>query len=343
MELISVVVPVYNTAKYLRQCVDSLLKQTYTEFEIILVDDGSSDECPEICDEYHKCYTNIKTVHKKNAGLGFARNTGIENAAGKYITFFDSDDWADEDYLKKLYMGLLDNDVDMCKGGLNRVDDNGTIINKIAFHDEVFLGDEAKSKMLPRMIGSKPECKDSFEMCVCGSLYVLEIINTYNIRFHSERELISEDLIFNIDYMQYARGGCSISFCGYNYRINYASVTMSYRPKKFEAITKYHKYVKRKLSDLGYDNETILRLDRIFLVYLRGCIEQERDNVSTLSFSSRGKRIKEICQDKYIQKIVQAYPVVRMGCKQYKQILFILLVRFRFSCLLHLLAEIGKV
>ncbi len=92
---ISVIVPVYNVEKYLNRCVDSIINQTYKNLEIILVDDGSPDNCSKICDEYANKDRRIKVVHKENGGLPSARNTGVENATGDYITFVDSDDWID--------------------------------------------------------------------------------------------------------------------------------------------------------------------------------------------------------------------------------------------------------
>ena len=99
----SVIVPVYKTEKYLNQCVESVLKQNFLDFELILIDDGSPDRCGQICDEYQKKDTRIKVLHKGNGGLSDARNTGIRAAAGKYLLFLDSDDfWSDNQFLKKL-------------------------------------------------------------------------------------------------------------------------------------------------------------------------------------------------------------------------------------------------
>lgn len=92
----SVIVPIYNVEKYLRKCIDSILKQTYRNFELILVDDGSPDECPNICDEYAKNDKRIKVIHKENEGLVAARNTGIKEAVGDYICYVDGDDWISE-------------------------------------------------------------------------------------------------------------------------------------------------------------------------------------------------------------------------------------------------------
>ena len=93
----SIVVPIYNVEKYLDRCIKSIVSQTYGNLEILLVDDGSPDDCPRVCDEWAEKDSRIKVVHKLNAGLGYARNTGIENATGKYICFFDSDDYIEPD------------------------------------------------------------------------------------------------------------------------------------------------------------------------------------------------------------------------------------------------------
>ena len=103
---ISVIVPVYNVEEYLPRCVESLLAQTYKNFELILVDDGSPDRCPELCDTYEKQYECIRTLHKVNGGLSDARNAGIEIARGEYVTFVDSDDYVNPRYLELLIEGI---------------------------------------------------------------------------------------------------------------------------------------------------------------------------------------------------------------------------------------------
>jgi glycosyltransferase involved in cell wall biosynthesis len=99
---ISVIVPVYNVEKYIEQCILSIIKQTYKEYELILVDDGSPDNCPAICDKYAATYNNIKVIHKKNGGLSDARNVGVLSCSGEYVTFIDSDDYVDKHYLETL-------------------------------------------------------------------------------------------------------------------------------------------------------------------------------------------------------------------------------------------------
>lgn len=105
-DMISIIIPVYKVEKYLTKCVDSVLNQTYKNIEIILVDDGSPDNCPNICDEYEKKDKRIKVIHKKNGGLSDARNCGIENAKGKYLCFIDSDDYISPIFISTLYQDI---------------------------------------------------------------------------------------------------------------------------------------------------------------------------------------------------------------------------------------------
>ena len=113
-ELISVIVPIYNVEKYLERCLDSIIKQTYKNLDIILVDDGSIDNSTKICDEYVKKDSRIKVIHKENGGLSDARNVGIDNSDGKYICFIDSDDYIELDMIENLYDGIVKNNANIC-------------------------------------------------------------------------------------------------------------------------------------------------------------------------------------------------------------------------------------
>lgn len=112
-ELVTVIVPVYKVEKYLYKCVDSILAQTYTNLEIILVNDGSPDNCGDICDEYVLKDSRIKVIHKENGGLSSARNAAIDVMSGDFVTFIDSDDYVDSHYVEKLYNALKDNNADI--------------------------------------------------------------------------------------------------------------------------------------------------------------------------------------------------------------------------------------
>lgn len=113
-EKVSVIVPVYNVEKYLRQCVDSIIAQTYRNLEIILVDDGSPDNCGAICDEYAEKDSRIQVIHQKNSGLSVARNSGLNISTGEYIAFIDSDDWVADNFIEKLHSYAGPNTLTVC-------------------------------------------------------------------------------------------------------------------------------------------------------------------------------------------------------------------------------------
>lgn len=149
-ELVSVIVPIYGVENYLHKCVDSIINQTYKKLEIILVDDGSPDKCPEICDALENMDERIKVIHKKNGGLSDARNVGIDLARGEYLVFVDSDDWIEETMVEHLLSTCKESNVKMATCA--RYITDGKSINKIAFDgskrvyeveealNEIFLG-----------------------------------------------------------------------------------------------------------------------------------------------------------------------------------------------------------
>lgn len=142
MPKISVIVPVYKVEEYLNRCVDSILNQTFKDFELILVDDGSPDHCPAICDDYASKYSFIHVIHKENGGLSDARNAGIdwafENSDSEWITFVDSDDWVHKKYLELLYETAVNNDVDVCSCGHYKV--AGPQVDGIINHPDICIG-----------------------------------------------------------------------------------------------------------------------------------------------------------------------------------------------------------
>ncbi|MBQ3396194.1 MAG: glycosyltransferase, partial [Synergistaceae bacterium] len=123
--LISVIVPVYKVEKYLNRCINSIVNQTYWNLEIILVDDGSPDNCPLICDEWSKKDKRIRVLHKRNGGLSSARNAGLDIAKGEYISFIDSDDFILPEMFEELYRLMIENDADLGMSGYLYVDENG--------------------------------------------------------------------------------------------------------------------------------------------------------------------------------------------------------------------------
>lgn len=156
--LVSIVLPIYNVEKYLDRCIESVINQTYRNLEILLVDDGSPDDCPQKCEEWAKKDGRIKVIHKANAGLGYARNTGIENASGEYICFFDSDDYIDPSTIEKAYNTAQKNNSDMVLFGHYDVDVQGKIVRTYipTTDKESYVGSEVQEVLLPDLVSDNP-------------------------------------------------------------------------------------------------------------------------------------------------------------------------------------------
>lgn len=136
-DLISIVIPVYNVERYLKKCINSIVNQSYKNIEIILVDDGSTDNSSEICDEYIKKDDRIKVIHKENGGLSDARNKGIDMAKGKYITFVDSDDYVENLYIEKLYEAICKQNAVVAICAIYKINENEQIISKIGYQENL--------------------------------------------------------------------------------------------------------------------------------------------------------------------------------------------------------------
>ena len=338
--LISVIVPIYNVEKYLRQCLDSILAQTYKELEVIMVDDGSPDNCGAICDEYAAKYGNFIAVHKENAGLGMARNTGLEYVTGEYVMFLDSDDYIDPDLIETLYKTVVKRNVDMCKSGCRRVKDNGYIFATKSYKDEFFVGKDVLEKLMPRFIGSLPDKKDSYEVSVWASLYKTDIVKKYNILFPSERnpETTSEDIFFNIDYMRHAKRACVVSSIGYNYRANMGTLSKKYNSNAAEVYFLFYKNLEKKLLEIGCTSSTFCRLKTMMLLKLKKCIYMESKKYSGNSMAAATKNIDKICMDPRTQDIVNSYPIKQL---MFKRKVFVYMLKYKMSFILYICANLG--
>lgn len=237
---ISIVIPVYNVEKYLEKCIESVINQTYNNLEIILVDDGSPDNCGSICDEYSKKDGRIKVIHQFNGGLSNARNTGIRNATGSYITFIDSDDYVDNSYVEVLYRNILQHNSDMSIGTHKVIYDN-SVIDK-ATHDE-FQG--KPEEILKRMLYDQ-----DVDVSAWGKLYKIELFR--NIEFPEGR--LYEDAATTYKLIDTCRIVSVKSESLYNYTIRKNSISQcEFSQKKMDLITSTREmtdYIKEKYPNL---------------------------------------------------------------------------------------------
>lgn len=208
-DLISVIVPVYNVQAYLTNCINSILNQSYKNIEIILVDDGSTDESSSICDSYVKKDNRIKVIHKENGGLSDARNIGIKSAKGKYITFVDSDDYLDENYVKALYILITKNNSDIACSGMKRTDSlNDKIVNKnekINIYNSIHAIKEILyQRNIDNSAPSKLFKKNLFENILFPVGYAFEDLDTMYKLFLQANKIVSTT---NNYYLYYQRQG----------------------------------------------------------------------------------------------------------------------------------------
>ena len=339
---VSAIVPVYNVERYVRQCLDTLLAQTYPLEEIVLVDDGSTDSSGVICDEYAASYERITAVHKRNAGLGYARNTGLDSLTrpSDYVMFVDSDDWLEKDAVEHLVMALGDDPADCVIGGHTKKTDEGKTVFELKLENHRFEGPEVREQLLPRLCGSMPTLHDSVPMSAWSALYRRTMLEERNLRFPSEREMISEDFVFKFNFLLHVRSAILSDFTGYCYRTVQGSLTMSYRPDRFEACVRFYKRVVEMIREEGLSEECLLRLKKTFFIYLRMCIKQERPKVSGKQRRQAINKIEEILGSPVIAECVMSYPRKQLAVPQR---LFLFLVREKQAATLLLLAQLGLV
>lgn len=224
---ISVIVPVYKVEKYLPQCIDSILVQTFTDFELLLIDDGSPDNCGEICDEYARKDERVRVFHQENAGLSCARNTGLANSLGKYVTYIDSDDYVKPSYLENLYGALpADNKLQgVIIGGLDKMSPNGIV--QAVHVPEHILSAGGKSRVVTDLM-------DKHIGYAASKLYDNRLIKQYKLSFIPFVSGL-EDMLFMLDYVLYADFIYIRDFTDYVYRVGYSSEVLSVCIRNFQA------------------------------------------------------------------------------------------------------------
>lgn len=310
---ISIIVPVFNVEKYLERCVESLVNQTHQNIEIILVDDKSNDSSPEICDKLAKSDSRIKVVHKeKNEGLGFARNTGIENASGDFFLFVDSDDYLDLNTCEKTLEKLEEQNADICCFLWTDVFKDNEIKSDVLNSEAVFENEEIIDKFLPLCLapdetGQEKEIGISANMLI----YRASLFTENNLRFVSEREYVNEDMIFRIELCRHIKKAVVIPENFYFYYHNFGTLSTTYRESRFEESKKIYQKVREMLSAFG-NAELQKRNIRYFMINTMLCVKQE---VETKKRKSK-KAIKKICCDDCLIDAINNYNIEKMPVQQ---------------------------
>ena len=322
---VSVIVPVYNTEKYLERCLDSLANQTLKEIEIIIVDDGSKDACALLCDEFSKKDSRIRVVHKKNGGLGFARNSGIEVATGEYVGFVDSDDYIEPSMYENLYGAAVRYQAELVLSGINFVGGNtfsqeGDYVSKNYFKQEKLFEKEEIKTLLLGVVGALPNEPDDsrYGVSVCKNIFKRTLLGAGKVEFLSEREILSEDTLFMVDYIKALTRAVGIPGAYYCYCRNDDSISKSYNSQRFEKSIVFLKELEKRIEDRVCKEEYKIYLERLTQGFGRVLCSQEivHAREEKIKFSVLRRRLKEICTKDEIRDVLQSYPWYRLPVKQ---------------------------
>lgn len=252
-KLISVIVPVYNTSMYLRQCLDSIKNQTLKDIEVIVVDDGSTDDSPAICDEYSGD-SRFRIFHNKNHGLSYSRNFGFENCCGDYCLYVDSDDWIDIDMCEVLLDTLARHKADYVICGHYNEATSGTTEKYIYKKDTSFTGSIFVTDIYQHTLGlcgsqlKNPANLDKLTP-VWARLYNSEVIRNNNIKYIDTKLIPSEALDFNLKYLSHCSSAFYIHKPLYHYRRNNVqSVTKSFKPDIIDRWVYWNDYMLKQFK-----------------------------------------------------------------------------------------------
>ena len=304
MPKVSIIVPVYKVEPYLHRCVDSILAQTFTDFELILVDDGSPDNCPAICDEYAENDGRIKVVHKENGGVSSARNAGMEIACGKYYLFCDSDDYVSPCWCETLYNAAIEHQGSFIFGGINLVDEanpnivtNTTNLEKKEYEKSAFI-----------------------DMHICAAagypwnvLFDAAIIHQFSISFRLD--VIIEDLPFCIEYLKHVT---SLFYCGHAgyYYVERDEQTLSrkYHQDGFRKYREKYAAVQNYIIECVEEDrqsECQIKVANEYMYLFLHSLENTFDKRSTLTFLQKLKYNQQAIQTQEFKSCLQNYTAGR--------------------------------
>jgi glycosyltransferase EpsH len=271
--LVSIIIPVYNVEKYLPQCLDSVLGQTYSNIEVICVNDGSPDNSGAILAEYADKDARIKVIEIKNQGLSGARNVGTLNCRGDYLMYLDSDDWIDSDTIETSLLNIIDYGADIVLWNYIKEYSNSSqpvdIFHETIVYDNVSFRD--LHKQLIGLTGKQlkfPGRCDSISTA-WGKLYRNDIIKINKIQFVDTKVIGTEDLLFNAEYFNYCHSAVALPHRFNHYRKqNSESLARRYKPQLFQQWTELHQRLSQVCAERYYLSQSVSNRTALSLIGL---------------------------------------------------------------------------
>ena len=328
--IISIIIPIYNMEQFLERCLDSVVNQTYTSLEIILINDGSTDSSGDICDTYAKEDNRIKVIHQVNAGVSSARNAGLDITTGDYISFVDPDDYIELNTYETL-IAYLDDDIDILRFNANR---KGEVLNWLPFKGE-YSAIRFEQEVLLSMIGS-----EKFGgMFILGVLWIhlfkRDLIEKNQIRFNKDLRRC-EDRLFTITAMLHADKMFFIDDVLYHYQVNDESLSNRYDPIRWQQELIFLNDLKKAYTETrshSFITEADKRIKNDYILRAVTSINNEYFTNNNNSFWQRYKNIKAIVNNTHTKLSIKDIQKENSGLKG---TLILGMIKYRFIFLLNL-------
>ena len=338
MVFFSIIIPVYNVKDWLSRCLDSILSDRCSDMELILVDDGSTDGSSELCDDYVSSYSNIRVIHKTNGGLSSARNAGLAQASGEWISFIDSDDWVDRDTFHSLKNLLLQLETkpDLVKFGYKKVYNDATQDYIPCIPEGKYEREEIIRDLLPVAFGSgriSDSTMNSFILSSCAHIYRHDFLKRTDARFVSEREIGSEDFLFL--FSLYMKASCIYvtHSTWYNYDTREGSLTRRYRKDLYTQYKALCSMIALTLESEKLDKRLAYDFKVFYIGMMYICIMNECAGGGTRL--EQASRVRKILKDPTLKKYIHHLRMhdskskVLAGCMRMESALPLCIVQWR--------------
>ena len=300
MPKVSVVIPVYRVESTLRRCVNSVLGQTFSDIQVILVNDGSPDSCGEICDEYARTDSRVQVIHKENGGLSSARNAGLEVASGDYVMFLDSDDYLVDDALDHLLKG----NADWIIGTVVSVSHTNTVTHQAERENELFDRSGFAGE-LPILMNER---RTNY---IHGNLYRRALIEQHGISFEDDRLSYGEDTVFNFTFLPFCN---SIYICGHpvHYYVKSADGLASvYRHDRYQKSARLNDYIEASCESMDCATDAVISSINRRRVFSAVWCTDDISRSNDLSFREKRKALAPIARDKRLKSVIGSVDVER--------------------------------
>lgn len=331
-EFVSIIIPVYNSEKYLVPCIESVLNQTFTNFELLLIDDGSSDQSAEIGRHYQEKDKRVRLIQQKNGGASAARNRGLEEAQGGYIMFVDSDDYIEPVLLELAYNAIQESRADLyISGFIEEYFEQEEIVSR-----KIYAAKENKEYTIKKFLEDVgDDFPDSYIQGPCAKLYARESIETGPIRFNCDLSLW-EDFLFNQEVLSKIQKIYISSGVYYHYRKgNQDSLSCRVCPRYYEMSTCVYDHMRHIMREYGCSAESIRKFEhKYFSALSYGIIRLYLHQYHRTALKDRRDIIHKVSGNPYIRKL----PL--QEAKTQNEKLLLLLLKLRMTGLLDKLLEI---